>query len=107
MIRDLRDRAFELERAAELLQADARETLAFWQAEAAEQQARSSYRLGRILFKLNIVTGLFLPVVAFGGLLGMNVKIPIFLIDAFWIIFAFALLTGAGLLWYISREREK
>src|SRR5690606_34515368 len=47
-IRNFRDRAREVERAADLLQSDARVTLEFWQAERSEQQARSSIRLGRI-----------------------------------------------------------
>ena len=73
-VRSFRDRARELERAAELLQVDARETLIYWQAESAEEHAKSAERLGNILFKLNLVTGFFLPLVviecfpfSFGG----------------------------------------
>jgi Mg2+ and Co2+ transporter CorA len=106
-IRDLRDRAHELERASELLQTDARETLSFWQAESAEEQAKSSRRLGRILFKLNLLIGFFLPLVALGGLFGMNVNLPTFTKDLFWLIFLGGLLIGGAILLFISREREK
>lgn len=105
-VRTYRDRARELERAAELLQADARETMMFWQAEAAEEHAKSSQRLGNILFKLNLVTGFFLPLVALGGLFGMNVDLPGFVRGMFWWIFFSGLIVGGFLLWYVSREKE-
>ena len=101
-----RDRAREVERAAELLHADGRETLLFRQAEAAEQQTKSATRLGNILFKLNLVTGFFLPLVAFGGLFGMNVDLPDFARGMFWWIFLGGLTVGGGLLWFVSRERR-
>lgn len=107
VIRDLHDRARELERAAELLQSDARETLIYWQAEASEDHVKSSQRLGKILFKLNLVTGFFLPIVAFGGLFGMNVDLPDFVEGMFWQIFFAGLLVGFLLLWFIARERQK
>jgi len=105
-IRDFRDRARELERASELLQSDARETLIYWQAEASEEHAKASDRLGKILFKLNLVTGFFLPLVALGGLFGMNVALPDFVRGMFWWIFCGGLIVGGLLLWYVARERE-
>ena len=101
-----RDRAHEIERAAELLHADGRETLLFWQAEAAERQTKSAARLGNILFKLNLVTGFFLPLVAFGGLFGMNVDLPGFTRGMFWWIFFGGLTVGGLLLWYVGKERR-
>ena len=106
LIRNHRDRAREIERAAELLHSDGRETLLFWQAEAAEQQTKSSTRLGNILFKLNLVTGFFLPLVAFGGLFGMNVDLPGFTQGMFWWIFLGGLGVGGGLLWYVAKENR-
>lgn len=105
-IRSFRDKARELERAAELLQVDARETLIYWQAEAAEEHAKSSERLGNILFKLNLVTGFFLPLVALGSLFGMNVDLPEFVKGLFWLIFIGGLLVGGLLLRYVSREHK-
>jgi hypothetical protein len=106
LMRTYRDRAHEIERAAELLHSDGRETLLFWQAEAAEQQTKSAARLGNILFKLNLVTGFFLPLVAFGGLFGMNVDLPGFTRGMFWWIFFGGLMVGGGLLWYVAKERR-
>lgn len=106
LIRTYRDRAREIERAAELLHADGRETLLFWQAVAAEQHTKSAERLGNILFKLNLVTGFFLPLVAFGGLFGMNVDLPDFTRGMFWWIFFGGLSVGGGLLWYVAKERR-
>jgi Mg2+ and Co2+ transporter CorA len=105
-VRNYRDRAKELERAAELLQVEVRETMLFWQAEAAEEHAKSSDRLGNILFKLNLVTGFFLPLVALGGLFGMNVNLPDFVRSLFWWIFLGGLMVGGMLLWYVARERK-
>ena len=105
-VRSFRDRARELERAAELLQVDARETLIYWQAESAEEHAKSSERLGNILFKLNLVTGFFLPLVALGSLFGMNVDLPDFTQGLFWLIFFGGLVVGGLLLWYVARERK-
>lgn len=106
-MRTYRDRARELERASELLQIDARETMMFWQAEATEEHAKSSDRLGNILFKLNLVTGFFLPLVAFGGLFGMNVDLPGFTRSMFWWIFFGGLTVGGLLLWYVAKERKR
>ncbi len=103
-IRAFRDRARELERAAELLHSDARETLVYWQAEASEQHAKSADRLGNILFKLNLVTGFFLPLVALGGLFGMNLDLPEFLRGMFWWVFFGGLAIGGLLLWYVSKD---
>lgn len=105
-IRNFRDRARELERASELLQNDARETMLFWQAEASEEHAKSADRLGQILFKLNLITGFFLPLVALGGLFGMNVDIPEFIKGMFWLIFFASLGIGGLLLWYVSRNKN-
>jgi len=105
-IRAFRDRAKELERASELLQNDARETLIYWQAEASEEHAKSSDRLGKILFKLNLVAGFFLPLVALGGLFGMNVNLPDFIKGMFWLIFFGGLVVGGLLLWYVARNND-
>ena len=95
-----------MERASELLHNDAKDTLLFWQAEAAEEHAKSGERLGRILFKLNLLAGFFLPLVALGGLFGMNVNLPDFVRGMFWWIFFGGLAVGGLLLWWVSKERE-
>ncbi|MEI6176800.1 MAG: CorA family divalent cation transporter [Verrucomicrobiota bacterium] len=102
-IRGYRDRAREIERAADLLNIDARVTLDFWRAMQAEKNARSGARLNRIAFRLNLLAGFFLPLVAFGGLFGMNVDIPEFMKPMFWGILLGGLSVGGILLWLVGR----
>jgi len=106
-VRAFRDRARELERAAELLNADARVTLEFWQAERSEEQSRASERLGRIAFRMNLLAGFFLPLMAMSGLFGMNVKTPACMEPLFWGIFLGGIATGALLLWLVARQTRK
>lgn len=106
-MRGLRDRAREIERAADLLNTDGRLTLEFWRAERAEQQARSSDRLNRIAFRLNLLAGFFLPLVAFGGLFGMNVDLPEFVKPMFWAILFGGVLVGLLLLWLVGHQTGK
>jgi hypothetical protein len=104
-VRNYRDRAREIERAAELLHADARETMLFWQAESSEKHTKSAERLGNIVFKLNLLTGFFLPLVALAGLFGMNVDLPDFVKGMFWWIFFGGLFVGGWLMRYVAREK--
>lgn len=100
-IRAFRDRAREIERAADLLNNDARVTLQFWQAERSERQARSAARLGRIAYRLNLLAGFFLPLVALGGLFGMNMDRWGSL---FWVVILLGLFIGIVLLWAVGRN---
>lgn len=103
-IRGLRDRAREIERAADLLNNDGRMALEFWRAERAEEHALAGARLNRIAFRLNLLAGFFLPLVALGGLFGMNVELPGFVIHLFWGIVGAGLLFGGALLWLVGRK---
>jgi hypothetical protein len=103
-VRSCRDRARELERAADLLHADARVTLEFWQAERAEEHSRSSARLGRIAFRMNLLAGFFMPLMALSGLFGMNVAIPGFAQPLFWGILLVGIGIGGALLVLVGRQ---
>ena len=103
-IRGLRDRAREIERAADLLNNDGRMALEFWRAERAEEHALSGARLNRIAFRLNLLAGFFLPLVALGGLFGMNVDLPQFIKHLFWGIVLLGLAVGGVLLWLVGRN---
>lgn len=103
-IRDFLDRAREIERAADLLNQDGRMALEFWRAERAEENALAAARLNRILFRLNLLTGFFLPMLALTGIFGMNVHLPEFTSGMFWGIILFALVLGGGLLWIVGRK---
>lgn len=103
-LRSYRDRARELERAAEQLNHDARLTLEFWKAERSEEQQEAAEKLNKIAFRLNLLAGFFLPLVAFGGLFGMNVNLPEFVKGWFWVIFFGGLTTGGVLVYLVSRK---
>ncbi len=103
-LRSYRDRSRELERTAEQLHHDARLTLEFWMAERGEEQQATAEKLNKIAFRLNLLAGFFLPLVAFGGLFGMNVDLPDFVDGWFWLIFFGGLATGGGLVYLVSRK---
>lgn len=103
-LRSLRDRAREIERAAEQLSHDAKLNMEYWMAERSEEQQESTEKLNKIAFRLNLLAGFFLPLVALGGLMGMNVKLPSFVNSLFWVIFFGGLCLGGGLVWLVSRK---
>lgn len=106
-ILSLRDRAKDIERAAELLNSDALVAMEFWRAERAEEHARSGARLNRIAYRLNLLAGFFLPLVALGGLFGMNVDLPAFIKPMFWAILFSGLIVGGILLYLVGRQTGK
>jgi Mg2+ and Co2+ transporter CorA len=67
-----RDAAGEVERAAELLSAEARNALDFEIAEAAEAQTKLNGELAVTGQRLNMLAAIFLPLTAIGSLFGMN-----------------------------------
>jgi Mg2+ and Co2+ transporter CorA len=106
IMRSARDRARELDRAAELLLADARMMLEFRRAEAAEEHAESAEKLSRIAFRLNLVAGFSLPLVALGGLLGMNVELPGWLRGAFWAVVLTGMALGGVVLVLVGKDTD-
>lgn len=70
-LRTCRDHAREIERAADLLLTDSRVALEFWQAERLEMLARTTAMLQHRLFRLMLLTGIFLPLAAIGAWSGM------------------------------------
>jgi Mg2+ and Co2+ transporter CorA len=53
------------------------------------------------------LAGFFLPLVAIGGLLGMNIDLPDFLKPMFWLVFFGGMLVGGALLWAVGRQTGK
>jgi len=98
-IRTCRDRAREMERAAELLNEDARVILECWQAERAGEQSQAFQRLGTLAFRMSLLAGFSLPLLAIGSLSGMNVWLPSFLQPLVWGIFLGGCATGSAALW--------
>lgn len=70
----LRDRAYGLNRRAELLQQDAKNTLDFVIARQAEEQAQAAARQANAAHRLNVLAALFFPVLTAASVLGMNLR---------------------------------
>ena len=94
-----RDRAYELERAAELLHHDAGAALQYTAARLAEEQTRAAYGLASAGHRLNLLAALALPLMAVASVFGMN--LPSGLegggVIAFWIIVGGSLVLGAAI----------
>jgi hypothetical protein len=69
-----RDQAGELERAVELLHADAKNGLEYMVARQMEEQAENSEQLLTAGHKLNMLIAIFLPLTALGSAFGMNFR---------------------------------
>ena len=69
-----RDRAGELERALELLHADAKNGLEYMIARRAEEQAKASQEIARAGHRLNLLIAIFLPITAIASIFGMNLR---------------------------------
>lgn len=103
---DLRDRAGEVDRAAELLHTDALNAVNFSVAQRAEELSRSSHSLAVAGHRLNTLATLLLPITAVAGIFGMNLASglensgPL----AFWVVFLLSIVIGLQLrFWLITR----
>lgn len=70
----LRDRAYAINRRAELLQQDAKNTLDFVIARRAEEQAESARRQAKAAHRLNVLAAMFFPVATLTAVFGMNLQ---------------------------------
>jgi hypothetical protein len=68
----LRDRAYEIERTAELLYEDAKNGLDFATARRAEQQAEASHRMEVAAHRLNLLAAFFFPLATLSTVFGVN-----------------------------------
>lgn len=106
----LRDQAYEVERTAEIVQADAKAGLDFCIAERSEQQAETSEHIAVSGHKLNLLAALFFPITALGSLFGMNFihgfesRYAPFL---FWAIVVFAFMTGFWIRASLDRKPKR
>ena len=64
----------------------------------------NSTLLGIGVFIVGLHALQILPLVALGGLFGMNVDLPDFVDGWFWIIFCGGLLLGGSLVWLVGRK---
>ena len=102
----LRDAAGDFERAAELLQVDAKNALDYRIARGNEESARLANQAAKSGQRLNVIAAITLPITALSGVFGMN--LPNGLENAppmlFWAVFAVGAVFGLGLSLAISRS---
>ncbi len=93
-----RDRAYEIERNAELLYSDARNALEFAMAKRAEEQAASSHQMAVSAHRLNVLAAFFFPIATFSAIFGSNLRHGLEGFDERTGPLAFLVLLAAGLL---------
>ncbi len=69
---NLRDRSYEIERTAELLFNDAKNSLEYLNTFRAEQQAETSHRMETAAHRLNLLAAFFLPLATISSILEVN-----------------------------------
>jgi Mg2+ and Co2+ transporter CorA len=104
----VRDRANDLERAAELLLSDAQVGLAYTTAKRSEEAARSGEALSRAGHRINLLAATFLPLTAIASVFGMQMQHGLETRWApwpFWIVLTIGLGVGFLLRGLIGRRR--
>jgi hypothetical protein len=91
---NLRDQAVDLERAIELVAADAKAGMDFTVAESATQQAISAEVANQEARRLNRLAAFFLPLATLVSLFGMNPPETIYRNPGFWAVLAAGLVLG-------------
>ena len=74
---NFRDRAYELERTAELLVGDVRNALEFATAKKAEEQAVHTHQMSIAAHRLNLLAAFFFPIATLSALFGSNLSHPL------------------------------
>lgn len=69
---NFRDEAYEIERMAELLHADAKNALDFLIVQRAEEQAKLSHHMGVASHRLNVLVAFFFPIATLCSIFGTN-----------------------------------
>jgi Mg2+ and Co2+ transporter CorA len=71
---NLRDRAYDTEREAELLYNGTKNALDFAVAKRAEEQAAASHRMAVSAHRLNVLVAFFFPIATLSGIFGVNLR---------------------------------
>lgn len=105
-VRLSRDRAREIEVAADLLQSEARATLDFLRSRQADELLRVTGDLGRVAKRLTFVVMVFLPLAVLGTFLTMSGPLPLGLKAILWSVFCGTLL-GATVMLFPGFQRYR
>jgi len=71
---NFRDRAYEIERTADLLYAEAKHSMDYAVAKRAEEQAEAGRRMARSAHRLNVLAAFFFPLATISGIFGANLR---------------------------------
>lgn len=105
---NLRDRAYAIERSAELMFDGSKNALEFAVAKRAEQQARSSYQMEVAGHRLNMLVAFFFPVATLTAIFGVNLEHGFETYQpplGFLTVIAIGLALGAVLAIFVSQQR--
>lgn len=104
---NMRDQAADLERAIELVAADARAGMDFTLAEAASQQAQSAEVANQEARRLNRLAAFFLPLATLVAVFGMNPPATVYGTRGFWLVLAAGIGLGFLVHLLVSAGHEK
>jgi hypothetical protein len=104
----LRDIAGEIERAAELLHADAKIALDYRVAQQTEKQTQLANELAQTSHRLNLMAALFLPASIVGGAFGTSLRSGLEFSSPllFWVLLLGSLLVGGAIWWRLTNESK-
>lgn len=71
---DLRDRAYDIERNAEILYADTKNGLDYALARRAEEQAAAAHKMSVSAHRLNVLAAFFFPIATLSAIFGVNMQ---------------------------------
>lgn len=109
---NFRDRAYAVERTAELLCDDTKNALDFAVARRAEEQARSAHRMAVSAHRLNLLAAFFFPLATLSAIFGMELRHGLETVDQtsgplpFLAVLGLGLLGGMVLTSFITRAKE-
>jgi Mg2+ and Co2+ transporter CorA len=106
---DIRDRAYDTSRRAELLISHAKTSLEFAIARRVEEQAKVSGDMAVAAHRLNLLAAFFFPIATVSGILGVNLKHGLEDLPAPWIFIAMLLLgltIGLILMKFVTTRSE-
>jgi len=105
-----RDRAYELERTADLLLADVRNALEFAVAKKAEEQTAASHQMAAASHRLNMLVAFFFPIATLTAVFGANLSHPLEKIIpppyAFLTVIGTGIVMGCGLAGYLLTQSQ-
>ncbi|MFC1610565.1 hypothetical protein ACFL6C_06380 [Myxococcota bacterium] len=107
-IMNVRDRAYEVSRAADILHMDAKNGLDYEIATQVEAQGRAAHEMTRASHRLNVIAAMFFPLTAIGAMFGTTLTSG--LEDApswlFWAILAAGIVVGFAVRGQVLRTKQ-